>query len=196
LREVRFEGPARRRASAVLDRNLELFAAAGYGDVERLGPLEARVAGPSRPPLRLRMAQEGRVFGGTYALEVSTAKPVLERSGGLRARGKGLVTLRSVRFRARRGDAAGRRLAERLEQDAHLAQRLAAVHFERIAIEPDGSPVIRHMGGSLVWILFPPLVKSVPLVLEQAKATILALEAFVSPRDGAGRDPAPSRLQP
>jgi len=183
---LRFEGPARRRASSVLDRNLELFAAAGYAEVERLGVLEARVAAPSRRPLRLRMAREGRVFGGTYGLEVSTAEPVLERTAGLTARGRGLVRLRSVRFRARRGDAAGHLLAERLERDAPLVDRLTAVHFERIAIQPDGSPLIRHMGGSLVWILFPPLVKSIPLVREQAQATILALEAFSDPRDGAG----------
>jgi hypothetical protein len=52
------------------------------------------------------------------------------------------------------------------------------VHFEAIRIEPDGRAVIRHMGGSVVWMLFPPLVRPVPLVDEQARATLEALDAF------------------
>jgi hypothetical protein len=38
--------------------------------------------------------------------------------------------------------------------------------------------VIRHMGGSVVWMLFPPLVRPVPLTVPQARATVKALEAF------------------
>jgi hypothetical protein len=34
------------------------------------------------------------------------------------------------------------------------------------------------MGGSVVWVLFPPLVKRVPLVDEQVEATLAALEGF------------------
>jgi len=34
------------------------------------------------------------------------------------------------------------------------------------------------MGGSVVWILFPPLVRTIPLVDEQARATLRALDAF------------------
>jgi hypothetical protein len=34
------------------------------------------------------------------------------------------------------------------------------------------------MGGSLVWVLFPPLVKSVPLVDAQVGAVVRALDAF------------------
>ena len=71
-------------------------------------------------------------------------------------------------------------LAERLAGDHELGERLAAVHFERIRIEPDGRPVIRHLGGSLVWIAFPPLVKAIPLVPEQVRATIAALGAFAA----------------
>jgi hypothetical protein len=118
------------------------------------------------------------VFGGTYGLEISTGEPVVGRSAGLSARGRGLVKLRSVSFRCRRGDEAGRLLARRLEADRALVERLARVHFERIRVEPDGRAVIRHMGGSLVWLLFPPLVKGIPLVPEQARAAIAALEAF------------------
>jgi hypothetical protein len=58
------------------------------------------------------------------------------------------------------------------------------VHFERIRVEPDGRPVIRHFGGSVVWVLFPPLVKRVPFVPEQVEATLAALGAFAA----AGRE--------
>jgi hypothetical protein len=34
------------------------------------------------------------------------------------------------------------------------------------------------MGGSVVWVLFPPFVRAVPLVPEQAEATVAALDAF------------------
>ena len=86
--------------------------------------------------------------------------------------------MQGVRFRAKRGDAAGAKLAERLGSDARLGELLGRVHFERIRVEPDGRPVIRHMGGSVVWVLFPPLVKRVPLVPEQVDATLAALEGF------------------
>ena len=52
------------------------------------------------------------------------------------------------------------------------------MHFERIRVEPDGRPVIRHMGGSVVWMLIPPLARGVPLVPEQARASVDALRAF------------------
>jgi len=137
-----------------------------------------------RPPLRLQLTRDGRIFGGNYGLEVSTDRPVLPPSRGLTARGKGLVRMQGVRFRAKRGDEAGRRLAEQLGSDSSLTEQLGRVHFERIRIDPDGRPVIRHLGGSVVWVLFPPLVKRVPLVPEQVEATLAALEAFraASPR--------------
>jgi hypothetical protein len=130
------------------------------------------------------MVPLGRIFGGTHALEVSTAVPVLPATRGLSARGRGAVRLGGFRFRPRSGDAAGRALAERLERDARLDEALRGVHFERIRVEPDGRPVIRHMGGSVVWILFPPLMKSIPFVDTQARATVRALEAFAR----AGRE--------
>lgn len=178
---ARFEGPARRRAVLALDDALEAFGRAGYSQVERPGPLAARLRSPAgRPPVRVAMAREGRIFGGSYALEISTGEPVLPTSRGLSARGRGLVRMRGIRFRARRGDPAGARLAERLGSDADLAERLGRVHFEGIRVDPDGRPVIRHLGGSVVWVLFPPLVKRVPLVSEQVDATLAALEAFAS----------------
>ena len=88
--------------------------------------------------------------------------------------------MQGVRFRARRGDAAGKELAERLGSDARLTERLGLVHFERIRVDPDGRPVIRHLGGSVVWILFPPLVRRIPLVPDQVDATLAALEAFAA----------------
>jgi hypothetical protein len=177
--EPAFAGPAYRRAGRALDDAVARFRAAGFRRVERLGPLAARVSVPDGgPSLRLELVKEGRVFGGTYAREVSTSRPVLPRSRGLSARGRGLVQMRGIRFRGRRGDEAGSALAASLAADAQLAARLAEVHFERIRVEPDGRPVVRHMGGSVVWMLFPPLVRQIPLVEEQARATASALEAF------------------
>ncbi len=93
------------------------------------------------------------------------------------------MRLTGVEFRPRDGDAAGAELARRLVADPALRDSLRAVHFERIRIEPDGRPVVRQMGGSVVWMLFPPLVRPVPLVPEQAKATVRALEAFAAVAD-------------
>jgi Protein of unknown function (DUF3156) len=158
---------------------------AGYTEVERTGPLEARLGSPSgRPAIRLRVARDGRIFGGSYALELSAEDPVLPPSGGLSARGRGIVKMQGVRFRAKRGDEAGRRLAQQLASNEALGEQLSRVHFERIRVDPDGRPVIRHLGGSVVWVLFPPLVRRIPLVPEQVEATVAALEAFraASPR--------------
>ena len=178
----RFQGPARRRAVSALEEAIERFGKAGYSEVERLGPLRARLRSPSgRRPVRLQMSQEGRILGGNYALEISTDQATLASTRGLSARSKGVVRMRGVRFRARRGDQDGRRLAERLSSDRRLADLLAAVHFERIRVDPDGRPVIRHLGGSVVWVLFPPLVKQIPFVAGQVDATLAALEAFARP---------------
>jgi hypothetical protein len=105
---------------------------------------------------------------------------VLPPTRGLSARGKGVVRTKGVRFRAKRGDATGEQLAQRLGADAKLAAALGQVHFEEIRVEPDGRPVIRHLGGSVVWILFPPLVRRIPFVPEQARATLDALDAFAA----------------
>jgi Protein of unknown function (DUF3156) len=176
---VRFDGPARRRAVASLDDAIDQFATAGHPESERLGQLRARVGrSAGAGPVRLEMAREGRVFGGNYSLEISTDEPVLPRTAGLSIRAKGVVHMRGLRPRARRGDAAGRELAERLGVDARLAECLGRVHFERVRVDPDGRPVIRHLGGSVVWILFPPLVRQIPFVREQVDASLAALDAF------------------
>jgi hypothetical protein len=193
---ARFEGPARVRAVASLDDAIERLGRAGYSNVERVGPLEARLHAPTgRVPIRLRMTQDGKIFGGNYGLEISTGEPVLPPTRGLTARGKGVVRLRGIRFRAKRGDPAGRQLAERLGSDARLAERLGLVHFERIRVEPDGRPVIRHLGGSVVWILFPPLVKRIPFVPEQVDATLAALEAFAASGRDLGYRGIPASIQ-
>jgi hypothetical protein len=172
--------PAGRRALASFEDTIARLGKVGYAEVERVGPLEARLRSlQRRPSLRVRMTTTGgRIFGGTYALEISTDEPVLPPTRGLSARGKGIVRMQGVRFRARGDDFAGRELAERLAADDHLGERLARVHFEQIRIDPDGRPVIRHLGGSVVWILFPPIVKQIPFVPEQIGATLAALEAF------------------
>ena len=178
---VRFEGPARLRAVSALDDAIERLGRAGYSQVERVGPLEARLrSSTGRSSIRLQMAQEGKIFGGNYALEISTDEPVLPPTRGLSARGKGLVRMQGVRFRARRGRSGGEaaRRAARLRRPPRRAA--GAVHFERIRVDPDGRPVIRHLGGSVVWVLFPPLVKRIPLVPDQVDATLAALEAFAA----------------
>ena len=181
---------ARRRAAAVLTEDIEAFGRLGYREVGRRGPLEARLVADGRPALRLALRPTGgRVFGGTFALEVATDGPVLPRTRGISARGIGVVRLRGIAFRARSGDEEGRRLAERLTSDHLLTQALSGVHFEQIRVDSDGRAVIRHMGGSLVWLLFPPLARPVPIVLEQIEATVSALEAF----SGGGRRPNDGR---
>lgn len=176
---------ARRRAAVQLERNVEVFGAAGYRPARSNGPLEMRLEPLSgRRAIILRMVPQGRIFGGAYGLEVETAEPLLPPTRGLRARGRGVVRTAGVAFRARPRDAAGARLARELAADLRLGEALAKVHFERVAVRPDGRPVIRHVGGSLVWLLFPPVVRAVPLVEEQARATLEALELFA--REGAG----------
>jgi hypothetical protein len=176
-----FEGPAYRRAVRALDDAVQRLGRAGYSRVRRVDSLEAllRTSSGDRE-IRARMVKDGRIFGGTYALALSTARPVLPPSRGLSARGRGVVRMAGVSFRPRRGDAAGRRLAQLLEGDRYLLDCLAHVHFEKIRVEPDGTATIRHMGGSVVWVLFPPLVKAIPLVPEQATAVVRALEAFAA----------------
>lgn len=171
---------ARARAARLLDDVVEAFRPLGYREGERPSPLEARLE-PTRDglPLRIRFAEQGRVFGGNLALEVSSADPLLPApAGGLVGRPRGAIRLRGVSFRSRAGGAAEEALAHRLSEDAPLASALARVHFERVRVDPDGRPVLRHVGGSVVWMLFPPLVRAVPLVPEQAAATVAALEAF------------------
>jgi Protein of unknown function (DUF3156) len=180
----RFAGPAYQRAILSLDDAIEQLGRAGYDRVERTGPLGARLrSSAGKRGLRLEMSREGKVFGGNYALELSTAEAVLPATRGLTVRGKGVVQMRGVAFRARRGDEAGALVATRLGTDAQLAETIGRVHFERIRVEPDGRPVIRHLGGSVVWMLFPPLVKRIPFVPEQAEATLAALDALAEAGD-------------
>src|SRR2546422_186125 len=130
-----FEPPARRRAVASFEDTIGRLAAAGYTQVERVSPLEARLRPPKgRSSLRVQMSRTGRIFGGTYALQTAGEEPVPPSPRGLSAGGRGVVRMQGARFRARRDDAAGGQLAERLGSAARLAERLALVHFERIRI--------------------------------------------------------------
>ena len=167
---------ARGRAARLFGEVVESFERDGFR-VER-GDFSARLVGDGHTPVRIRMVRQGRVFGGTYALELLTDDPVLPVTHGLRGRGRGVVKLGGIDFRSRGHDEAGRLLGARLEHDDRLQRSLARVHFDRIRVEPDGTPVIRHMGGSIVWVLFPPLVRPVPLVAEQRRAAVQALDAF------------------
>ena len=178
-------GRARRHAEAALRRNVEVLERVGYRAVSRSG-LVAELESDAGPGIRLRMDQQGRIFGGAYALELSTAEPVLPATEGLRGRPRGVVKLGGVSFRAHKGDRVGTQLAQALDESEALQAAIGRVHFDRVRIEPDGRAVIRHMGGSLVWVLFPPLVRPVPLVEAQARLTVRALDAFAAAASACG----------
>jgi hypothetical protein len=169
-----------RRAAAVLKSDVEEFERLGYRPLEGGSAYSATLAAPpGGHDLALRLSPEGRVFGGNWGLELSTTEPVLPSTPrGLSARGRGMVRMQGVHFRARGGDEAAARLAEALSADAALAKALGEVHFERLAVDPDGRPVIRHMGGSVVWMLIPPVARATPLPEGQPKAMVRALDEF------------------
>ncbi|MBD0289723.1 MAG: DUF3156 family protein [Thermoleophilia bacterium] len=176
-------GRARAAAARTLRATTEVWSRAGFRPDGREGGLE-RVVARDGERFRLRMAPQGRIFGGSYALEVSPEVFSLPATGGLAARGRGLFRLRAVAFRPRRRDGESARLAAWLGSDARLQRALRGVHFEAVRVDPDGRPVIRHMGGSVVWLLFPPLVRPVPFAPEQVEPVVAALRAF---ERGAGR---------
>jgi hypothetical protein len=176
-----FRGISTRRAAAALAADREAFELLGYHAADGDEPYSVTLTGPGeRRDLAMRLVPEGRIFGGNWALELSTAEPVLPATGrGLGARGRGVVKMQGVRFRARRGDdASASELAAALSADADLGEALGRVHFERIAVDPDGRPAIRHMGGSVVWVLFPPVVRATPLPDGQPEAIVAALDEF------------------
>jgi hypothetical protein len=184
-------GLSARRAAAVLKSDVEEFERLGYRPQEGDAPYSVVLVSPAGGrDLALRLRPEGRVFGGNWGLELSTAEPVLPATRrGLTARGRGVVRMQGVRFRARGDDAAAARLAAELSADARLGKALADVHFERLAVEPDGRPVIRHMGGSVVWLLIPPVVRTSPLPPGQPEAMVRALDEFTR----AGAAPTENR---
>ena len=169
------------RAASVLDADVEAFERAGCRPIERRGRYEAVLEAPDGAgTIVVRLSRAGRFFGGNWGMEVSTADPVLPASAhGLAARGRGVVRQRGVRFRARRGGGAdAARLTQLLSDDAALGDALGRVHFEEVAVRPDGRPVIRHLGGSVVWVLFPPIVRATPLPAGQPQEVVRALAAF------------------
>jgi hypothetical protein len=169
-----------RRAAEVLKSDVDAFERLGYRPRDTDTPDSVVLAAPEGGrDLLLRLRPEGRVFGGNWALELSTAEPVLPAtSRGLTARGRGVVRMQGVRFRARGGDEDASRLATELSADAELGRALGEVHYERLGVEPDGRPVIRHMGGSVVWLLIPPVARTTPLPAGQPEAMVRALDEF------------------
>jgi hypothetical protein len=169
------------RAARVLAEDIEAFEGAGCRLLERRGELEAVLAAPrNRGRVVVRLTRVGRIFGGNWGLEVTTDDALLpETPSGIAARGRGVVKQQGVRFRARgRSDEAATRLAEALSEDSKLSEALGRVHFERIWVRRDGRPVIRHLGGSVVWVAFPPIVRSTPLPPGQPRELLRALDAF------------------
>ena len=181
---------AARRAATAFAHDIEAFGQLGHRPLERPGPLEAVLSAPrGRPDLVLRMVPEGRFLGGNWALEVSTAQPLLPATPlGLTARGRGVVRRTGVSFKAKGSDPAARRLAELLSGDERLGEALGSVDFETLAVRPDGRPAIRHLGGSVVWVLVPPIVRATPLPRGQAAAMTHALDALAA----AGTDLRPT----
>jgi hypothetical protein len=90
------------------------------------------------------------------------------------------VRRQGVSFSAKGSDPAARRLAELLSADARLGDALGRVDFEALSVKPDGRPAIRHLGGSIVWVLVPPVVRETPLPAGQAEAILRAVDAFVA----------------
>jgi hypothetical protein len=168
------------RAAGVLADDVQVFERLGYQPLEHGSSFTATLEAPDGGrKIVLRLHREGRIFGGNWALEITTAEPVLPASGrGLSGRGRGVARQQGVRFRPHRGDDAGAALAEALSEDAALGRALGEVHFEHVAVDPAGHPVIRHLGGSLVWFAFPPVRRATPLPPGQPEAIVAALEAF------------------
>jgi hypothetical protein len=175
-----------RRAATAFAHDIDAFGQLGHRQLERSRALEAVLSAPrGRPDLVLRMVPEGRFFGGDWGLEVSTAEPLLPATPlGLTARGRGVVRRQGVSFKAKGADPAARRLAELLSADERLGEALGRVDFETLAVRPDGRPAIRHLGGSVVWVLLPPIVRATPLPRGQAEAMTHALDVFAA----AGQD--------
>lgn len=180
-------GRATSGAAGVLTEVARGFERLGYRTVATSDALRLQLVAQARPTLLIGLAATGgRVFGGTLALEVSSAETVFPQTSGVAARGRGVVRLKTVDFRGRRDDPRSARLAHHLRSDRSLIDALSAVHFERVRVDPDGRPVIRHMGGSLVWLLFPPMIRPIPLVPDQVSAIVAAMEAFVRAGEAMG----------
>src|SRR5918999_3039030 len=99
------------RASRTFGEVLESFERDGF-EIERNG-YTARLTRNGAVPIRASVVRKGRIFGGTYALELSTDEPVLPTTRGLRGRPRGVVKLGGVDFRSRGHDEAGRLLRGR-----------------------------------------------------------------------------------
>jgi hypothetical protein len=185
-------GLSARRAEAVLRSDTEAFERLGYRPREGGSPHSVVLAAPEGGrDLVLRLRSEGRIFGGNWGLELSPVEPLLPPTGrGLAARGRGALKMQGVKFRARRGDdEAAPRMAAALTGDPELGDALGRVHFERVTVEPDGRPVIRHLGGSVVWMLFPPVVRATPLPEDQPRELVRALDAFARAGERLGARP-------
>ena len=156
-----------------------MFEGIGYRESGESTAGRVRMESDAGPAIVLSFAGRGRIVGGSFALEIAAAEPICPATSGLerawpRRRASSPASTSSRRAATRPGSS----WPSVSNGSAPLQEALAAVHFERIRVEPDGRPVIRHMGGSVVWMLIPPLARGVPLVPEQARASVDALSAF------------------
>src|ERR687894_293282 len=87
-----------RRAAGVLADDVKVFERLGYQPLEHGSSFAATLDAPNGGRrLVLRLHREGRGFGGNWALEITTAEPVLPASGrGLSGRGRGVVRQRGA----------------------------------------------------------------------------------------------------
>ena len=119
----------------------------------RAGELaEARLSSPAGGvPIRLQLTRDGRIFGGNYGLELATREPVLRELAVSRREGRGEDAGRALWPSAETARPAVGGAARRGRPPRRAARPCP---LQRIRVEPDGRPVIRHLGGSVVWVLF------------------------------------------
>ena len=70
-----------RRAAAVLADDVQVFERLGYQPLEHRSFAATLEAPRGGRRIVLRLHREGRIFGGNWALEITTAEPVLPASG-------------------------------------------------------------------------------------------------------------------
>jgi hypothetical protein len=145
--------------------------------------------------LRLACAERKKFLGGVYksVLEADfEVDPELAPSAPLTLRYAGTFAKGAPSFSAPDGAGA---LRERLNADGKLMDTLAVQDLESMTLEPGPEPGTVRMrltpiGGSFVWMLFPPVKYAVKLPARHAQAMVDAvarLSHLLAPSPGAGQ---------